>query len=289
MAAAEAGEGRPRGSAWLLPLPAALTVVVFLVLPLVLMFRYSLNRHSPAEFMVEMVTFENYAKFFGDSFYQGVLGTTIQVSALTTLLCLILGLPAAYYVARASPRMKGLLIILVVLPLLMGNAVRTASWMVVLGNRGVVNTLLVESGLVREALTILYTPTAVVIGLTSVLLPFMIITLQSVIDGIEPALEEAALNLGAGPLTTFFRVVLPLAMPGVIAGTVLCFILSMNAYATPVLIGGPQFHMMAPTIYGQIAKAANWPFGSALAFVLMAATLVLTVASSLAMQRWSRR
>lgn len=287
--AAEAGEGRPRGSAWLLPLPAALTVVVFLVLPLVLMFRYSLNRHSPAEFMVEMVTFENYAKFFGDSFYQGVLGTTIQVSALTTLLCLILGLPAAYYVARASPRMKGLLIILVVLPLLMGNAVRTASWMVVLGNRGVVNTLLVESGLVREALTILYTPTAVVIGLTSVLLPFMIITLQSVIDGIEPALEEAALNLGAGPLTTFFRVVLPLAMPGVIAGTVLCFILSMNAYATPVLIGGPQFHMMAPTIYGQIAKAANWPFGSALAFVLMAATLVLTVASSLAMQRWSRR
>lgn len=287
--AAEAGEGRPRGSAWLLPLPAALTVVVFLVLPLVLMFRYSLNRYSPAEFMVEMVTFENYAKFFGDSFYQGVLGTTIQVSALTTLLCLILGLPAAYYVARASPRMKGLLIILVVLPLLMGNAVRTASWMVVLGNRGVVNTLLVESGLVREALTILYTPTAVVIGLTSVLLPFMIITLQSVIDGIEPALEEAALNLGAGPLTTFFRVVLPLAMPGVIAGTVLCFILSMNAYATPVLIGGPQFHMMAPTIYGQIAKAANWPFGSALAFVLMAATLVLTVASSLAMQRWSRR
>jgi putative spermidine/putrescine transport system permease protein len=253
------------------------------------MFRYSLNRYSAAEFMIEIVTFENYAKFFSDRFYQGVLGTTLWVSALTTCLCLILGLPAAYYIARAPARLKGLLIILVVLPLLMGNAVRTASWMVVLGKTGVLNAALLRIGLISEALTILYTATAVVIGLTSVLLPFMIITLQSVIEGIGRPVEEASLNLGAGPVTTFFKVVVPLAMPGIVAGSVLCFILSMNAYATPVLIGGPQFHMMGPTIYGQITKAANWPFGAALAFVLMSATLALTLVSTLTLQRWGRR
>jgi putative spermidine/putrescine transport system permease protein len=282
-------ESRPPPAAWFLALPATLLTVAVLILPLALMFRYSLNRYSPSELMIEAVTAENYARFFSDVFYQGVLGTTVWVSALTTLLCLVFGLPAAYYIARAPAHIKGMLIILVVLPLLMGNAVRTASWMVVLGKTGVVNAALLWTGLVDEALTILYTPTAVVIGLTSVLLPFMIITLQSVIDGIDRALEEASLNLGAGPVTTFFKVIVPLALPGIVAGSVLCFTLSMNAYATPVLIGGPQFHMMGPTIYGQITKVANWPFGAALAFVLMGATLALTLISTAALQRRWRR
>lgn len=282
-------EGRPSRAAWLLVVPATFVTVVFLMVPLALMLRYSLNRYSPTELMVEAATLENYARFFTDSFYQGVLGTTVWVSGLTTLLCLVLGLPAAYYIARAPERVKGLLIILVVLPLLMGNAVRTASWMVVLGKTGVLNAVLLSLGLIDEGLTILYTPTAVVIGLTSVLLPFMIITLQSVIEGIDRPVEEASLNLGAGPITTFFKVVVPLALPGIVAGCVLCFTLSMNAYATPVLIGGPQFHMMGPTIYGQITKAANWPFGAALAFVLMGATVVLTLASTMALQRRWRR
>lgn len=288
MAPAQA-EGRPPWAAWLLAGPALLITVVFLLLPLAIMFRYSLNRYSPRELMIEAVSLENYARFFSDDFYQGVLGTTVWVSGLVTLLCLVLGLPAAYYIARAPLRVKGLLIILVVLPLLMGNAVRTASWMVVLGKTGVVNAVLIWFGLIEDGLTILYTPTAVVIGLTSVLLPFMIITLQSVIDGIDRAVEEAALNLGAGPITTFFKVIVPLALPGIVAGSVLCFTLSMNAYATPVLIGGPQFHMMGPTIYGQITKAANWPFGAALAFVLMGATLTLTFGSTIALQRRWRR
>jgi putative spermidine/putrescine transport system permease protein len=269
MAQAQA-EGRPSWSAWLLAGPAVLITVVFLVLPLTIMFRYSLNRYSPRELMIEAVSFENYARFFTDDFYQGVLGTTVWVSGLVTVLCLVLGLPAAYYIARAPLRIKGLLIILVVLPLLMGNAVRTASWMVVLGKTGVVNAVLLWLGAIQDGLTILYTPTAVVIGLTSVLLPFMI-------------------NLGAGPITTFFKVIVPLALPGIVAGSVLCFTLSMNAYATPVLIGGPQFHMMGPTIYGQITKAANWPFGAALAFVLMGATLALTFGSTIALQRRWRR
>ena len=119
----------------------------------------------------------------------------------------------------------------------------------------------------------MYTEGAVIVGITAVNLPFMVLTLSSVIEGIDPALEEAAFNLGARPLQVFRRVILPLAMPGVLAGTILVFILGMNAYATPILLGGPRFQMMGPVVYGQFAGQNNWPFGAALSFVLMAATL----------------
>ena len=227
--------------------------------------------------MVEALTLGNYARFFADSFYQEVLGTTLWISALSTLLCLVAGFPAAYFLVRqASDKWKGRLLLLIVLPLLMGNAVRTVAWMVILGDKGLFNAVIETVGL--SPVKLMYTPTAVVIGLVSVLLPFMIVTLQSVIEGIDANLEFAAQSLGASHLTVLWRVVLPLAMPGILAGTMLCFILSMNAYATPVLIGGPSFHMM-------VAKAMNWPFGAALAFVLMAVTLVLTTTANVLVQR----
>lgn len=280
--------GRRIGAEYMMPAPAVLLIALFLLLPLVLMFRFSFDRFTPGELLTGAFTLENYKKFATDTFYQRVLVTTVTVAVTTTLLCLLMALPLSYYISRLQhPRLKSALIILVVLPLLMGNAVRTAGWMVMLGDRGVVNAVLLAVGI--PAQTLLYTPTAVIIGLTSVLLPFMVITLQSVMEGIDTRLEEASLNLGAGPVTTFVKVVIPLAMPGIVAGTVLCLILSMNAYATPVLIGGPKFHMMAPTIYDQVTQAANWPFGSALAFVLMTVTVILTFASSVIIARTSTR
>jgi putative spermidine/putrescine transport system permease protein len=135
----------------------------------------------------------------------------------------------------------------------------------------------------------MYTPTAVIVGIVAFNLPFMVLTLQSVIEGIDRALEEAALGMGAGPWQTWRRVTLPLALPGIMAGIVLCFILAMNAYATPILLGGPRFQMMAPLVYDQISQQANWPLGSALAFVLMAVTLILTLASNILLRRQYRR
>ncbi len=264
--------------------PGALFVTAFLLLPLCMMLRYSLNRFVPGELMEEAFTAANYGRFLSDPYYQGVLWTTLWISALSTAICVVTGFPVAFYLARtASARMKPLLMMAVVLPLLMGNAVRTAAWMVVLGRGGLVPALVAGLGL--GGVELMYTPTAVVIGLVSVLLPFMIITVQSVLEGADRSVEEAAANLGAPPGRVMRRVVVPLAMPGILAGTVLCFVLSMNAYATPVLIGGPKMHMMAPAVYDQIAKAMNWPFGAALAFVLMAVTLVLTVGSNLVIHR----
>ncbi len=130
----------------------------------------------------------------------------------------------------------------------------------------------------------MYTEAAVIFGIIAVNLPYMVLSLQSVIEGINRNVEEAAFSLGAGPFTMFRRVLLPLALPGVIAGTILSFILGMNAYATPVLLGGPQFKMMGPLVFGQF-QLNNWPFGSAIAFILMAATLILTAAANLIVQR----
>ena len=269
--------------------PSVLFVTVCLLLPLCMMMRYSLNRFVPGELMAEAVTLSNYAKFFRDSYYQNVLWTTVWVSAVSTAICAVAGFPVAYYLAcTAGKRTKALLMLAVVLPLLMGNAVRTAAWMVVLGQRGVVSSIVSALG-IADRLELLYTPTAVIIGLVSVLLPFMIITVQSVLEDADRSVTEAAASLGAPPLVVMRRVVLPLAMPGLLAGTVLCFILSMNAYATPVLIGGPKVHMMAPAVYDQMSKSMNWPFGAALAFILMAVTLVLTVVSNVLVQRRFRR
>jgi putative spermidine/putrescine transport system permease protein len=278
-----------RSAAAFLLAPATLVVAVVLLAPLALLFRYSLNRFVPGKFMVEALTLENYVRFFTDPYYGNVMLTTLGVAALCTAICLLAGFPVAWALARARSRWKTALVLLVVLPLFVGNAVRAAGWMVLFGNQGFVNAALGFLGLVAEPLEIMYTPAAVVVGITAVNLPYMVLTLQSVLEGVDAVLEEAALGLGAGPTRTFLRVTLPLALPGVVAGAILVFILGMNAYATPILLGGPRFQMMAPLVYGQIAQQANWPFGSALAFLLMGATLLLTVGANLLVQRRYRR
>jgi putative spermidine/putrescine transport system permease protein len=265
--------------------PATLLVVAFLVGPLLVLGRYSLNRYSPREFMIDAVTFENYVRFFTDAYFIGVLATTVQVAAVCTLISVLFAFPLAYLLARTDSRWKSALVIAVVFPLMVGNVVRAAGWMALLGNDGAVNAVLLGLGLVTEPVRLMFTPFAVYVGIIAVVLPYMILTLQSVIEGIGRDVEEAAQNLGAGPMTTFRRVLLPLSLPGVIAGSTLVFILCMNAYATPVLLGGPQFKMMAPALYDQFVRTTNWPFGAALAFILMTSTLVLTVIGTTVLSR----
>src|SRR5207249_88222 len=161
------------------------------------------------DMMREALTLDNYAAIFRDAFFRNVLMRTIVVAVISTAVALVLALPVAYFIARAPARWKSLLIILVVFPVLVGNLVRAAGWMAVMGNRGFVNQLLLGFGLIEQPLEILYTPTAVVIGIIAVVLPFMTLTLQSVLEQIDPSLEEAAGSLGARPFTAFRRVVLP--------------------------------------------------------------------------------
>ena len=265
--------------------PATVYVAIGLLVPLAFLFRYSLNQFVPGKFMVDALTIENYVKFFTDIYYTAVLTRTVRIALITTIICLLLGFPLAYVLARTRTRYKNLLIMLVVLPLFVGNAVRAAGWMVAFGNKGLINASLMGLGAISQPLEIMFSEPAVIIGITAVNLPFMVLTLQSVIEGIDRSVEEAAFNLGATPMQMAYRVLLPLAMPGVLAGTILTFILAMNAYATPVLLGGPRFQMMGPLVYGQFVQQNNWPFGGAISFILMAATLVLTLIANLIVQQ----
>jgi putative spermidine/putrescine transport system permease protein len=265
--------------------PATLYVAVGLLIPLAILFRYSLNQFIPGKFMVDALTIENYVKFFTDAYYTAVLTRTVRIALITTVICLAMGFPLAYVLARTRTRYKNVLIMLVVLPLFVGNAVRAAGWMVAFGNKGVINASLMGAGAISTPIEIMFTEFAVIVGITAVNLPFMVLTLQSIIEGIDRSVEEAAFNLGATPWQMARRVLFPLAMPGILAGTILTFILAMNAYATPVLLGGPRFQMMGPLVYGQFVQQNNWPFGGAIAFILMMATLILTLAANLLVQQ----
>ena len=270
--------------------PATIFIAVGLLAPLAILFRYSLNSFvAQTKTMVEALTIQNYITFFTDPYYTGALGTTVRVALLVTVVCLVLGFPLAYVVARTQSRFKHLLIIAIVLPLFVGNSVRAAGWMVVFGNKGFFNASLMGLGLLSKPIEIMFTEKAVIIGIIAVNLPFMVLSLQSVIEGIDRSVEEAAFSLGAPPATMFWRVLWPLALPGILAGTILTFILAMNAYATPFLLGGPLFKMMAPLVYNQFTQQSNWPFGGAIAFILMTVTLLLTVAANLIFQRRAAR
>jgi putative spermidine/putrescine transport system permease protein len=271
-------------------LPSTALVFVFLVLPLLLLFRYSFNRFVPGQFMVEAFSLENYVKFVTDPYYVGVLKTTLLVAVAVTAACLAAAFPVALLLARSRSRLKNVLVLAVILPLFVGNAVRAAGWMVALGRQGLVSVAATSLGLADRPFELMYTPAAVIIGIISVNLPFVVLTLQSVLEGIDPLAEEASLSLGATPFETWRLVTLPLAAPGLLAAGILCFILTMNAYATPVLLGGPRFQMMAPRVADEILGQTNWPFGAALAFVLIVVTLGLTaLVNAFIARRYLRR
>ena len=272
-----------------LVLPAGVLVALLLLAPMALLFRISLNEYSPTEMMVEATTAANYLHAIGDPYYRSVLLTTLAVATGSTLLALALGFPAAYWLARMESRWKSLATIVVLFPLLVGNVVRAAGWLALLGNGGAINAALLGLGLITTPLPLIYNAGAVVAGIVAVVLPYMVLTLSAVIESIPRQVEEAAANLGARSFTVFRRVVLPLALPGVAAGSVLVFVLCMNTYATAVLLGGPRFKMMAPAVYDQFVRGNNWPFGAALAFILLSITLVLTIVGSAALGRRYRR
>ncbi len=263
--------------------PALLMITVMLLAPLALILRFSLNQYDLKELMIETVTGANYWRFVSDPFYVGVLRTTLGVAVTSTALCLLLGLPMAYRLARMRSRWKTLCMLAVVMPLFIGNVVRMVGWVILFARGGMIDsTLRWATG---HGLELMYTQVAVVAGIVSVNLPVVILTVQSTIETIDPRMEEAAQSLGAPPGRSFWRVVWPLALPGTAIAGVLCFILAMNAYATPFLLGGPRFQMMAPLVYWEFSTNNNWPFASAMALILMATTLGLTAASNVLIPR----
>jgi ABC-type spermidine/putrescine transport system permease subunit I len=199
--------------------------------------------------------------------------TSTRVALLTTLLCALIGLPLAHHLARISGAARGVLLFLVLCPLLVSTVVRSFGWMVILGDRGVINGILAAFGTGPSRL--LYSETAVVIGLTHFLVPFMTLPLMAAIERVPRDVELAARNLGASPLVAFALVVVPLSMPGLIAGSVITFTLSISAVVTPVFLGGRETQMIGPQIFDNVLVSFNWPFAGALTTIVV---LVATAA-----------
>jgi putative spermidine/putrescine transport system permease protein len=269
----------------LLVVPACLLVLALLIGPMILMFRISLAEFSATKLMTETFSLDNYARAATDPYYQQVILLTLGVALLCTVLTLIIAYPAAYWVGRLQSSWKSLVIIATLFPLLVGNVVRSAGWMALFERDGLINVTLRGISLISQPLELMYTPKAVVFGIIAVVLPYMILTIAAVIESIPRDLEDAAASLGASGLKTFWRVILPLSMPGVAAGSILVFVLCMNTYATAVLLGGPRFKMMAPAIFDQYVRGNNWPMGATLAFMLLAVTMSFTIFGSVAFAR----
>lgn len=250
----------------LLLVPALLLLLVLFVYPLSGIVNRSVYKNG--------YTLDAYRQIVGVPVYVQVIARTFRTAALVTLLCLALGYPLAYRLATLRPRTARLVMIVVVLPFFTSVIVRTYAWMVLLGRTGLVNQSLTALGLAPGPLPLLYNQAGVLVGMTYVLLPYMVLTLYSVMRGIDGALIRAAYGLGASRLQVFRRIFLPLSLPGVAGGTLLVFILSLGFFITPALMGGPADMMIAMLIEREVEITLNWAFASALAVILLALTLV---------------
>jgi putative spermidine/putrescine transport system permease protein len=276
---------KPRGGAALLLAPNLLWLVLFMIGPLLMLLAVSFRGYQAGVGILDTWEVGQYLKFATDPFYLSILLRTVLMGLGVTALCAVLGFPFAYGLSRLRGLTRALVYILVLLPLLTSAVVRTFGWMILLANNGFINRTLLDLGVIGAPIRLMYDMTGVVIALAEVLLPFMILALDAALLNIPPSLYEAARNLGAGRVRVFAQVTFPLALPGLVSGSVLVFTLAVSAFVTPSLMGGPRVPVMSTLIYQQGMSLLNWPFGAAIGFTMLAAILVLvTVASTIARQ-----
>lgn len=254
---------------WMLILPPALFFLIFLMVPLVQILMISFTNAAGA------ASVESFVKFFSSDVYLKVIATTFRISLVVTVACLLLGYPVAYTMTFCSKRISCLIMIAVMIPFWTSLLVRTYAWMILLQTNGVVNNILKGLGLIRQPLELLHNEVGIMIGMTHILLPYMILSLYPVMKGIDRNLLLASRTLGARKSYTFFRIFVPLSMPGVSCGSILVFVSSIGYYITPSLLGGTKNMMISQAIQVQINRLMNWPFASAISVVLLIFTYII--------------
>ena len=225
-------------------------------------------------FVDQGFSLSRYVAFFTDSYYLIILWRTIRVAVLATLICVFAGVPAAYFISRRRRGLKSFLMALSLFPLLINPVIRSFAWINILGRNGVINSLLLRLGLLREPLALLYTEFSILAGTVYLFLPLMLITLVGSMDNIEDELCEAAESLGANRVRAFFKVVLPLSLPGILVGAVLVFTGSITAYTTPNLLGGNKNMLMSTFIYQRAMSLSDWTGAAAVALVMILITFI---------------
>lgn len=240
----------------------------FLVLPL-------LSSLIPTFFPRNSFSFQLYSEFFKDSYFMRVLWRTLVNSFFVTLVCAVLGLPVSYVISGVSKKWKGILIALTLFPLLTNSVIRSFAWITILGKNGVINSLLMQWGIIKEPITLLYTDFAIIIGSVYLFLPTMVMTLIGVLENIDDDILEAASTLGLSPIKIFLKIIFPLSLPGMLVGSVLVFTGTLTAYTTPQLLGGNKKMMLATLLYQRATALGDWTSASVIALVMIVITFIV--------------
>jgi spermidine/putrescine transport system permease protein len=256
--------------------PSAALVIVTVLAPLAIVCFYSFMNRGAYGGVERPFTVENFTRFW-DPLYGAILWRSFWVAALSTFICVVLGFPLALFIARSGDR-KNLYLSLVILPFWTSFLIRTYAWMLLLRDTGLINTALQAAGIIREPLPMLYNDGAVILGLVYGFLPFMVLPLYAILERLDPALLEAAADLGAKPRDTLFRVILPLSAPGIRAGAVLVFVPCLGTYLTSDLLGGSKTILIGNLVQNQFTSARDWPFGAAASLALMIAAMAILFA-----------
>lgn len=262
--------------------PGIVLLCFFLVLPL-------LSSLIPTVFPESSFSLQLYIDFFKDSYFMAVLGRTLSISLIVTIFCAVLGLPAAYVISGVSKKWRVILIALTLFPLLTNSVIRSFAWITILGKNGVINNLLMMFGVITEPMSLLYTDFSIIIGSVYLFLPTMIMTLVGVLENIDDDLLEAAATLGLSPLKGFFKIILPLSLPGMIVGSILVFTGTLTAYTTPQLLGGNKKMMLATLLYQRATTLGDWTSASVIALVMIVITFAVMKALNLLAKSMDKR
>ena len=262
--------------------PGIVLLCFFLVLPLI-------SSLLPTVFPESSFSLQLYIDFFKDSYFMAVLGRTLSISLIVTIFCAALGLPAAYVISGVSKKWRGILIALTLFPLLTNSVIRSFAWITILGKNGVINNLLMMFGVINEPMSLLYTDFSIIIGSVYLFLPTMIMTLVGVLENIDDDLLEAAATLGLSPLKGFFKIILPLSLPGMIVGSILVFTGTLTAYTTPQLLGGNKKMMLATLLYQRATTLGDWTSASVVALVMIVITFAVMKALNVLAKSMDKR
>ena len=257
----------------LLSTPYILWTILFTIVPLLIILIFSLSASSKIGNLSMDFTLDRYLQFF-EPIYADVFFRSIKLSLYSTVFCLILGYPVAYIIANKKMKMRNFLILFIILPQWTNFLLRTYAWMSILKDNGPINAFLINIGLIKEPLTLLYTDGAVLMGMIYNFLPYMILPIYTVILKIDKAYVEAARDLGASGSTTFRKIILPLSMPGIVSGIIMVFMPAISTFVISDLLGGGHSMLMGNLIQNQFLAARNWQFGSAISMILIFIILI---------------
>ncbi|WCK80114.1 ABC transporter permease [Agrobacterium fabrum] len=260
--------------------PGVMLALAFVAIPLALTFGLSFAPFSDQTGIGQGFTVANYMEIASDQYFHEIFLRTVGLAAAVTGISILIGVPEAYVLSKLKPTMRAVSLVIVLGPLLISVIVRTLGWTILLGNEGVLNNALMTVGIISEPLRLMYSFTGMVIGLVHVLVPFMVLSVWTSLQKLDPATEQAAESLGASSATILCRIVLPQVLPGMLSGGLIVFAMSASAFATPSIIGGRRLKIVPTAIYDEFLSYLNWPLGAALAFILLVFVLVVSLGAN---------